>query len=119
MQSEPQETDLDRLFADAADDMPSDQLMARVLADASAVQAKARPAVAATPPTPWWREVLDAIGGWPTLSGATAAGVMGVMIGIYAPDLVDGLSGGQLLDFSDSYSVAPDLGGLAWEDGNV
>ncbi len=119
MQSDPNETALDRLLSDAQSDGPSDDLFARVLADADAVQSAARPVVPQRAPRRWWREALDAIGGWPTLSGVTAAGVMGVAIGLYAPDVVDDWAGGQLTGLSGGLSVAPDLGALVWEDGNV
>ncbi|CUH53216.1 hypothetical protein [Shimia marina] len=80
---------LDDLFAAARSDVrvaPDPDLMARVLADAEAVQASwARDdagacAEASTPSL--WQGILSALGGWGSLSGVAMAGVAGVWIGV-------------------------------------
>jgi hypothetical protein len=112
--------DLDRIFAHARAQQPGPELAARVLADAAAVQtARAAPPA----PTPrrggWFAGALGAIGGWPGLSGVTAAGVLGLSIGLYAPDLVDTVSGGQIWSLTGGLSVTPDIGSLGVEVGDV
>ncbi len=76
---------LDDLFAlaQAKPVMPSDDLMARILADADAVQ------VAAPAPTQSiWADFFDIIGGWPSVGGLAMAGVTGVWFGIAPPATV-------------------------------
>jgi hypothetical protein len=105
---------LDRLLADARDDAPPTDLMARVLSDAAQVQAGARAAPLADGPVRggWLAGLLGAVGGWPALSGVVAAGITGVSLGFYAPDLVDSLSGGQIWSLSGGAGVTPDIGSL-------
>lgn len=81
---------LDALFDEARDaDTASPDLMARVLADAEAVQdAAMAAAVEAAPKVPVWRAVLDAIGGWPAAAGLATAGLAGVWIGVTPPDVL-------------------------------
>lgn len=59
---------------------PSDGLMARVIADAEAVQALRRKPVAARPGP--FASALAALGGWGAVSGLVAATLTGVWIGI-------------------------------------
>ncbi len=63
---------------------PPDALLARVLADAEAVQAT--PAPVRTVPRRGWRPVLRAIGGWPAAAGLLAATLAGVWIGASPPE---------------------------------
>lgn len=79
---------LDDLFATARGVAaePGDDLMARILADAAAVQA--RPVAAPTPApvaSGGWRGWLSAIGGWPAAGGMALATVAGVWIGVAPP----------------------------------
>ena len=88
--------DLDDLFAAARGaEAPGDDLVARVMADAAAVQAEA-----ATAPTPsgggWLAGLLSGVGGWFGAGGLVAATTAGLLIGVYAPDTVDSVLGGQL-----------------------
>ncbi len=90
--------ELDALFEAAAKDAaqtPSADLMARVLADAEAMQ----PTPAALVPGPLPRRgmlagIVSALGGWPSLGGLAAATMAGLWIGFSAtPDaLPDGLA---------------------------
>lgn len=92
MTDEPPESDRRRLdeelelwFAAARADapVPSDALLARVLADAEALRPH-RPAE--RQPTGGWAEVWRTLGGWPTAAGLAAAGVAGLWIGTAPPD---------------------------------
>ena len=70
---------------------PSDDLVARVLADAAAVQAAPADRPAPRPARPgFW----EAIGGWVAISGLAVASAAGVAIGVSLPSMIDvGTSG--------------------------
>ncbi len=91
------DTELDGLFTAAQDaaPVPSDDLMARILADAEAEIAVA-PAPVPMPRRGILRMALGVIGGWPAAAGLAAAAVTGVMIGLASPDALESLSGGAL-----------------------
>lgn len=88
---------------------PSDALMARVLADALAVQGAAVRHVPARPGL--LAQLRDALGGWPAIGGLATAGVMGLAIGIGAPAGLGDLTAALLGQPADSYLVdlAPEL----------
>lgn len=73
---------------------PSDSLLARVMADATAVQAGFAPApvAARTGERPrgagLWRELLRALGGWPAMGGLATAAVAGVWLGAFPPSFL-------------------------------
>lgn len=94
----PNDDKLDALFAQArtAAPEPSVDLMARVLADAEAVQPKS--AVETAPEGGFWARFMDAIGGWPAASGLAAATVAGVWVGIAPPASVEDLTASLLGD---------------------
>lgn len=81
---------LEDLFASAKSDAraePSPDLMARVLESAQTVQAEQQAAQGASQSPSreeggWWRALLQALGGWPSLSGVAVAGLAGVWIGV-------------------------------------
>ncbi len=100
---------LEGLFAEAkADAPPAPDLVARVLADAEAVQL-ARTLTVAPRPRPRRRAAWRGLfGGWAGISAALAASAAGVMIGITSPDLVDGATGGRLFELT---------GAGLWTDG--
>ena len=79
--------ELNSLFAAArkAGVKPSDALMARVLADADAVQAGFQ--TTATPPMRASRmqQLFRVLGGWPSIGGLVAATVTGIWIGVNPP----------------------------------
>lgn len=91
------EKDTDGLaaFFDAAnrDAGPGDDLMARVLADAAAVQAEAARAPMPEPARPG---LLQTLGGWITVSGLAAACAAGVAIGVSLPSAVSAGFDGSL-----------------------
>jgi len=60
---------------------PSGDLVARILADADAEQPKAPEPVR----PPWWRSVLDGLGGAPAIGGLLTATVAGLWIGAAQP----------------------------------
>lgn len=95
--------------------MPSDDLMARILGDAEAVQA-ATAVTAAQPPSVRPAGILAAflaaLGGWPAVAGLASAAMAGVWIGAASPDLVNGLVG--LNDTSSEELTAYDLGDLGF-----
>ena len=85
---------------------PSGDLMARVMADADAVQAQI------LTPLPKARvsalsRVMDVIGGWPTLAGMATAGMAGVWIGVAQPAAL--LEGSQTLLYGDANAALVDL----------
>lgn len=92
-----EEAELDALFgaARAAGPAPSDDLMARIMADAEAEL----PAATATPRAVperrgWLSGLLSGIGGWPAAAGLAAAAVTGLAIGVASPSALESLSGG-------------------------
>lgn len=90
-----EDDDLSALFAEARTaERPGEALTARVLADAAAVRA----ATGARIPRRRSRDsgFLDAVGGWPGLSGLAAAGVAGLAIGVFAMDALDLALGWQI-----------------------
>lgn len=116
MTIERDEDQFDQLLREARGGEPvSAALSARVLADAAMVQA----AMQAVPPRQsrrgWLAQMIEALGGWPALSGVTLAGIAGLTLGILAPDLVDGLSGGQIGVWTGDLGAVPEIG-LLWED---
>jgi|GEM_PF-505634 hypothetical protein len=130
MVTEPNDKMLEALFADARDGTdPSDDLKARVLADAASVQAglahaaQSRPVSGGSAGTVdgggWFAGLVDAMGGWPAVSGVTLAGVTGLVLGFYAPDMIDTLSGGQIWSLSGEVGATPDIGTLWVEAGDV
>ncbi|MEM9318412.1 MAG: hypothetical protein AAGA70_05345 [Pseudomonadota bacterium] len=94
MTTEPDETELDAFF-DAARRQPgpSDDLIARVLADADAQAAAPAPQPASKPTR---KGVIDALGGWLTITGLAATCAAGLAIGVALPSAVMANSDGPL-----------------------
>lgn len=82
MKSEPDM--IETLFAESRAQAPtvSDDLLARVLADAAQMQPRPVPA-----PT-LWAAMLDLIGGWPSVGGLAVVGVAGIWVGFAPPTSV-------------------------------
>ena len=115
---------LDALLAEAGSDMPDDALMARVLADAAAVQTQTQvvtPAPRVARRGNWLTAMVDMVGGWGALGGVTAAGVTGLAVGLYAPHTVGVWIGSDTLgqEASLSYDLSPDISALWLEDDDV
>jgi hypothetical protein len=86
-----QDDDTDALLALAARQRPkpSPGLMARVLADALALQTAARPVRQGL-----WARLADAFGGAPVLAGLGSSVALGLAIGYVNPTTADYLTGG-------------------------
>lgn len=99
MMTHPNDDMVDDLLAQARGvaPAPSDALVARVLGDAAAVRAEVAATAPAARPSLWTR-AMDAIGGWPSLSGLAAATVAGVWIGAAPPATVSDLTAGLVGD---------------------
>jgi hypothetical protein len=87
---------------------PSAAVMARLLEDAEAAQARHMAAAArpAAPRTGFWARRAQGLGGWPAMAGLVAAGLSGVWIGLALPETLPGVATG-----ADDYvvDIAPDL----------
>lgn len=93
------EAALEALFAQsrAAPAQASDALLARIEAEALALQPRKAVAPAPAPRPAARRGWRLGLGGWSSLGGLTAALVVGFGVGLSAPDAVTGLTG-TLLD---------------------
>lgn len=83
--------ELEDLFAAARSERPAvpEHLSAAILADAAREQAgfqAAAPARAARQPL--WRQLIEAVGGWPAMGGLAAASAAGLWIGVAPPSFV-------------------------------
>lgn len=113
--------DLDTLLAAArgAGPAPSDALMARVLADAAALQP--RPPVvstAANPPRrPWFAGLAALFGGGGAVAGISFAVLAGVFLGVVQPAPVAALTAVFLTDEAiGSVDLLPEPGALWTEE---
>lgn len=101
--------ELDPFFAaarGAARPVPSDDLMARVLADAYAAQPVAVPAASAPPARRGlWDMLTDVFGGVGGLAGLGTAAVAGVWLGYADPVGLDWLTGTLLPALSDEVQL--------------
>ena len=117
------ETGLDDLFAEAraARPVPSEALMARVLADALAEQPRAVvPAVAVLPAgraqTGLWARIVWAFGGVGALAGMGTAAVAGLFIGFVQPVGLAGIEDAMLGTPLETVELIPSMDALL--DGN-
>ena len=79
---------LDQELAAMRDDvLPSDAFLARLTQDALAAQPV--PGITTATPVPFWRQLLDALGGWGGCGGLVAATCVGLAVGLGGVDLVD------------------------------
>ncbi|WP_197919059.1 dihydroorotate dehydrogenase [Thiosulfatihalobacter marinus] len=101
---------LDELFAEArrnAEAPVSPALLARVLADAEALQPAPRILEAARPRG--WRRFVTLLGGWPSVAGLATAALVGVWIGVAgSAGLIGGELGSDLLSLGQE-SVLADM----------
>ena len=113
------DSELDSLFGVAMTraTAPSDDLVARILADAEAQVSR----VAEVPkvrPEGFLATILAGIGGWPAAAGLATATVAGLAIGLNAPDTLDTLSVGYFYATDSSYQLEdllPSYGDLLGE----
>jgi len=110
--TDPKMSELEDFFAASKDAelTPSKELMARVLADASALQPEAS-GLPLTSKSSAWSGFMDLIGGWPALSGVAAAGVAGIWLGVAPPTSLEQLTS-EVMGTSTSVSLLSDFGGL-------
>ena len=112
--TDPIDNDLDAIFGAARGQsaMPSDDLMARVLADANALQPEAKGVPVAEPAkTSFW----DLFGGWPALSGVAAAGVAGLWLGLAPTAAIETVTS-DVFGTGTTVGLLSDVGGLVLED---
>lgn len=78
---------LDGYFDDAKKSSPAipDALMARIVADAAAETDRRAQMRARVEPVSVWRQIWQAVGGWPAIAGLSAATLTGVWIGLNPP----------------------------------
>ncbi|MBY5932028.1 hypothetical protein KUV51_03365 [Tateyamaria omphalii] len=100
---------LDDLAAEPMPD-PSDDLMKRVLADAAA---HLPPPGGAPAAVPWWRELVQGIGGWGAIGGLVAATVAGFAIGLGALDAT-GVDAVWTLGYGENYGTELGLDAFGW-----
>ncbi|MEO0402864.1 MAG: hypothetical protein AAF214_10855 [Pseudomonadota bacterium] len=79
---------LDDLAHAPVPDVP-DAVMARVMEDAMAMLPPPGGVVAPVA-VPWWRDMLQAIGGWTAVGGLVAAAATGFVVGVGGLDTVSG-----------------------------
>ncbi|EBA12487.1 hypothetical protein RCCS2_14359 [Roseobacter sp. CCS2] len=94
----PNDDMLDGLFAQARKTTaaPSDDLTARVLADADAMQPQST--AVATPQMGLWARMLDTLGGWPAVGSLATATVVGIWVGVAPPSSVEDMTANLLGD---------------------
>ncbi|KQI72409.1 hypothetical protein AN191_08180 [Loktanella sp. 5RATIMAR09] len=105
----PNDDMLDDLLAQArgASPLPSDALMARVIADADAAQPRASAMPVARPGV--IARMLDTIGGWPAVSGLAMATVAGIWVGVAPPASVQDVTAAMIGDEVSINLFATDL----------
>lgn len=85
------------LQSTAAEVVPSEALLARVMADADEVLAeRRREPVEAPAPRGWLSTMLNTVGGWPAVAGLATATVAGVWIGYAQPSSFGEVANGAL-----------------------
>lgn len=95
---------------DAPDPDMQGDLITRILADASAVQAAA---AMGAPARLRWRDWVAALGGWPAMGGLVAAGVAGLWIGVSPTGAMNDVIA-QFLGETVSVGLVSDDGLLDW-----
>lgn len=103
------EAALDALFSEARDAavIPSDDLMARIMADAAAHMPQVG-GFEAPGARSRWRLMLAAIGGWGAATGLATATMAGLAFGLFLPDAFSDLTA----NYTSSASVSYDLSDL-------
>lgn len=101
---------LDEVGRGAVPDV-SDDLLARVMADAEAVLP---PPGGMLVRVPLWRQVVGALGGWGSVGGLVAAGVTGLAVGLGAVDAT-GVDALWSLGVFDGYDGQSGLSAFGWD----
>jgi hypothetical protein len=131
MTTEIRPDDLDALFAGLRADapVPSDALMARVLADALAEQPRAAaappaPAFLTVPPTMaraahpprLWARIVAALGGAVAVAGVGSAALAGLMVGFVQPAALNGLTDAVWGATYETVELMPSVDALMTEE---
>ncbi|MEM8536633.1 MAG: hypothetical protein AAGF56_02100 [Pseudomonadota bacterium] len=95
---------------------PSDDLFARVLADAVVLQPKPSAIAPVATPRTAWDLFMDVIGGWPAFSSLAAATIAGVWIGVAPPAVIDDLTASYL---GDELSISLDTADMLLIEGGI
>ncbi|KIC13837.1 hypothetical protein [Leisingera sp. ANG-Vp] len=100
--------ELEDLFAAARAERPAvpDRLTAAILEDAARERLRAEPVAPRRPARrPLWRQLAEAVGGWPAMGGLAAASAAGLWIGLAPPSFVpDPVA---LAGYEDSSTAVP------------
>ena len=92
---------------------PSEALMARVMADATAAQA--RPVGTVQRFAGGFRALLHKMGGGPAVGGMITASCLGFWLGVAPPDGLPDLAGQILVPQDDTVYDATALAGFGWD----
>lgn len=96
-----------------APDLPvPDGLMTRVLADAHAL--RPAPGGVAARAQPWWRQIIDGLGGGIAVGGLVAAAATGFVVGLGGLDTV-GVETFWPLNYETYYEGADALTAFGWD----
>ena len=105
---------LDQMLDDLArapmPDVP-DGLMARVLQDADAMLPAPGGAISRAP---WWRPIVEALGGWRAVGGLVAAAATGFVVGIGGLDSV-GADALWMMDYEAYYESQDAFDAFGWD----
>jgi hypothetical protein len=115
MMTDPEMKKLDDLLGQAANVRPavSDDLMARVLADAALLQPAPVGISVVARRQNRWENLLDIIGGWPALGGLATAGIVGVWMGAAPPEGLETFAA-DLIGTTQSVDLLGDSLGTEW-----
>ena len=89
----------------------SDGLMSRVMEDAQAMLPAPGGAVARAP---WWRQLVEGIGGWTAVGGLVAAAATGFVVGLGALDAV-GVTAPWSVSYETYYESSGGLDAFGWD----
>lgn len=101
---------LDDLARTPVPDTPDD-LMARVMEDAYGMLPAPGERAA---PVPWWRQVVEGIGGWTAVGGLVAAAATGFVVGLGGLDSV-GVTSPWTMTYETYYDSPGSLDAFGWD----
>ena len=101
---------LDDLARTPVPDVPDD-LMSRVIEDAYGMLPAPGGRAA---PAPWWRQIVDGIGGWMAVGGLVAAAATGFVVGLGGLDSV-GVSTPWVMTYETYYDSPGSLDAFGWD----
>lgn len=101
---------LDDLARTPVPDTP-DRLMARVLADAQEMLPAPGGAVVRAP---WWRQIVEGIGGWTAVGGLVAAAATGFAVGLGGLDTM-GVTTPWPVSYETYYDSSGEVDAFGWD----